>query len=523
MRGSDKAATARTRSWWGWGWEDQALTDGEVRNLAESHGLAHADLIPPPPVPDLPAPRIAAPAALAPLCSAEPRDRASHALGKAYRDVARALRGDVPHPPDLVARPRDEADVVAVLDWADAAGAAVVPYGGGSSVVGGVEPDVGDRHAGAISLDVGGLGRVRDVDHVSRLARVGAGALGPDLEAQLGEHGLTLRHFPQSFEFSTVGGWIATRSAGHYATGPTHIEDHVAAVRMVAPAGLIATRRLPSSGAGPDPNRLVAGSEGALGVITEAWLRVRPRPAHRARGAFGFAERAAALAAVRAIAQSGLQPANCRMLDAGEAALFAGRRDGAHVLLLAFESPDVPVDDAFELAARLAGAHGGRREEGGGGTGKAWRAGFLRAPYVRDGLARLGLILETFESACTWDRLDELHEAVAGAALIAVQRLAGGGTVTSRITHAYPDGAAPYYTVIAPGRPGAEVAMWDEIKEAVSEAILASGGTITHHHAVGRVHRRQFREEAPDPWLAALAAAKGALDPAGIMNPGCLL
>ncbi len=511
------------RSWWGWGWEDQALTDAEVLALAGAHGLPHADLVPPPPVPDLAAPRIAPPAALAALCSAEPRDRAGHAMGKAYRDVARALRGEVPHPPDLVARPGDEADVVAILDWAAAAGLAVVPYGGGSSVVGGVEPEVGDRHAGVISLDVGGLRRVRDIDRVSRLARVEAGALGPDLESQLGEHGFTLRHFPQSFEFSTVGGWIATRSAGHFATGPTHIEDHVAALRMVAPAGMIATRRLPSSGAGPDANRLVAGSEGALGVITEAWLRVRPRPEHRARATFGFAERVAALAAVRAIAQADLRPANCRLLDAGEAALFAGRRDGAHVLLLGFESPDVPVDGAFELAAGLVRAHGGQQDEGGGGTGEAWRVAFLRAPYVRDGLARLGLILETFETATTWDRFDELHESVAGAALGAVQRLAGGGTVTSRITHAYPDGAAPYYTVVAPGRPGAEVAMWDEIKEAVSEAILAAGGTITHHHAVGRVHRPQFREEAPALWSAALAAAKGALDPAGIMNPGCLL
>ncbi len=513
----------RIRSWWGWGWEDEALDDAAVVELAAPLagmlGAGRQELLPPPPVPELPTPRVQPAAALAGLCSTDPADRARHAMGRAYRDVARALRGDVPHPPDLVVRPSTEADVVAVLDWCGSAGIAAVPYGGGSSVVGGVEPDVGDRHAGAVSVDLERLGRVREVDAVSRAACIGAGAYGPDLEDQLRPHGLTLRHFPQSFEFSTLGGWIATRSAGHYATGPTHIEDHVEALRLVTPSGVLATRRLPASGAGPDPNRLAAGSEGALGIITSAWVRVRPRPRHRAGGAFHFADRAAAVDAVRAVAQSGLQPATLRLLDAGEAALFAGVRDGSHVLLLGFESSDVPVDGAFAAARGLFAGE----EQPGNGAGGRWRESFLRAPYLRDGLARTGLVLETFETACTWDRLDELHDAVAGAAVGAVQRVGGGGLVTSRFTHAYPDGVAPYYTVIAPGRPGAEVAMWDEIKAEVSAAILAAGGSITHHHAVGRVHRAGFHDEAAAPWLVALRAAKGALDPAGIMNPGVLL
>ncbi len=514
---------AHTRSWWGWGWEDEALDDAAVTELGDTLasrlGITAGPMLAPPPLPELPPPRLRPPAALEHLCSADPADRAGHAFGKAYRDVARALRGAVPHPPDLVVRPGSEDDVVAVLDWCAAAGVAAVPYGGGSSVVGGVEPDVGDGFAGAVSVDLARLARVADVDAVSRAARIEAGATGPGLEAQLGRHGLTLRHYPQSFEFSTLGGWIATRSAGHYATGPTHIEDHVEAVRMVTPAGLLATRRLPASGAGPDPNRTVAGSEGTLGVITAAWVRVRPRPQHRAAGAVHFADRASAVAAVRAVAQSGLQPATCRLLDAGEAALFAGVRDGSHVMLLGFESAEVAVDGAFAQARALFGGD----DAAAGETARRWREGFLRAPYLRDGLARLGLILETFETACTWDRLDEVHQAVTGAALAAVQRVAGGGVVTSRFTHAYPDGVAPYYTVIAPGRPGAEVAMWDEIKAEASAAILAAGGTITHHHAVGRVHRAAFAAEAPPPWLAALRAAKEALDPAGIMNPGALL
>ncbi len=513
----------RARSWWGWGWEDEALSDAAVLQvaapLAGILGSGPGRLLPAPPVPDLPAPRLRPPPALDHLCSSAPADRARHALGRAYRDVARALRGDVPHPPDLVVRPTTEGDVVAVLDWCAVRGIAAVPYGGGSSVVGGVEPDVGDGYAGAISVDLERLGRVTDVDPVSRAAQVEAGSYGPALEDQLRPHGLTVRHFPQSFEFSTLGGWIATRSAGHYATGPTHFEDHVEAVRMVTPAGLLTTRRLPASGAGPAPDRLAAGSEGAFGVVTSAWVRVRPRPQHRAAGAFHFTDRDEAVAAVRAVAQSGLQPASLRLLHAGEAALFAGVRDGSHVLLLGFESGDVPVDGAFAQARALFGGE----QRGGDGAGGRWRASFLRAPYLRDGLARLGLILETFETACTWDRFDEFHEAVGGTALAAVQRVAGGGVVTSRFTHAYPDGVAPYYTVIAPGRPGSEVAMWDDIKAEVSAAILAAGGTITHHHAVGRAHRAGFHVEAPGPWLAALRAAKAALDPAGIMNPGVLL
>ncbi len=510
----------RRRSWWGWGWEDEGLAPAEVTDLGQrlaGLGAPPAGMLPAPEVPELSASRLATPGSLAHLATAEERDRAGHAMGKAYRDVMRALRGLVPRPPDLVVRPASEDDVVAVLDWCSAGGIAVVPYGGGSSVVGGVECPDGP----SISLDLGRLDRVLDVDTTSLAARIQAGTLGPALEAQLRPHDLTLRHYPQSFEFSTLGGWIATRSAGHYATGPTHIEDHVESLRLVSPAGVVATRRLPASGAGPAADRLVAGSEGTLGVITEAWMRVRRRPEHRAAATVRFADRVSALAALRDIAQSGLEPANCRLLDAGEAALFAGRADGAHLLLLGFESAAMPVGELLVAATRMAVGHGG--EQLAGGSGDGWRAAFLRAPYARDAMARLGMIVETFETATTWDRLDELHAEVAGAVLGALQRVPGGGVVTSRITHVYPDGAAPYYTVVAPGRPGEEVAMWDEVKAVASAAIGAAGGTITHHHAVGRDHRRWFVEEASPPWLAALAAAKTALDPMGVMNPGALL
>jgi alkyldihydroxyacetonephosphate synthase len=280
----------RRRSWWGWGYEDDALSPAEAadlgRRLGPAFGLgAAARTAPVPSSLSLRAPRVAAPPALAAVCSSDVADRAAHAHGKAYRDVVRALAGRIDHPPDVVARPRDEAEVVALLDWCGDAGLAVVPYGGGSSVVGGVEPDVGDAYAGVVTLDTGELDRVLEVDDVSQAARIQAGTLGPSLEDQLRPHGLTLRHFPQSFECSTLGGWIATRAGGHFATGPTHIDDLVEAVRVVTPIGVLATRRLPASGAGPSPDRLVLGSEGALGVITEAWVRVRRRPRWRSGGA----------------------------------------------------------------------------------------------------------------------------------------------------------------------------------------------------------------------------------------------
>src|SRR5262249_26958605 len=263
-------------------------------------------------------PRLAPPGPLEGICSAAPFDRASHTYGKSFRDVVRALRRDFRSAPALVAFPGREADVAAVLDWCSGARAAVIPYGGGSSVVGGVEPAVGDGWRGAVSLDLSRLDRVVEMDRTSRAARIQAGVLGPALEAQLRPAGLTLRHFPQSFEFSSLGGWIATRSGGHYATLYTHIDDFVEALRVVTPSGTIETRRLPGSGAGPSPDRMFIGSEGILGVITEAWMRLQDRPTFRASAAVTFPSFAAGTEAARAIAQAGLYPANCRLLDPGE-------------------------------------------------------------------------------------------------------------------------------------------------------------------------------------------------------------
>ncbi|HVK23923.1 MAG TPA: FAD-binding oxidoreductase [Actinokineospora sp.] len=513
------------RSWWGWGTVADAVTGTEAAELVSRAAAMlpdHDFTAHEPPSPTdlgIPASRVTPPATLAGLCSDDVTDRAAHAHGKAFRDVVRNLHGRLDHVPDLVARPAAEQDVIDILDWCTTAGIPVIPFGGGSSVVGGVEP----RFDGpAVTMDLSRLDQVLEIDRTSRAARVQAGVFGPHLEDQLRPHGLTLRHFPQSFAFSTLGGWLATRAGGHFATLYTHIDDLTESLRVVTPIGVSQSRRLPGSGAGPSPDRLFLGSEGTLGVITEAWVRLQDRPKWQATASMTFENYANAVAATREIAQAGLHPTNCRLLDPTEAFINAGV--AGSVLVLGFESADHPVTTGLDRAVEIAAAHGGvagkRRESE---PAAAWRSSFLRMPYQRDALARRSMIVETFETACTWDRFEEFHAAVMSAAQDAVTRICGLGVVSCRFTHVYPDGPAPYYGIYAPGRWGSTVAQWDEIKAAVSEAIIANGGTITHHHAVGRDHQPWYERQRPDVFGTALAATKSALDPAGILNPGVLL
>lgn len=538
-------ATARRRSWWGWGWADQALDDDAARGLATLLADRFATPLAPLSAPADPAtttwpdPRVELPSSLAHLGSTAPEDRVRHGRGNSYREVVRAQHADVPNLPDLVVRPIDADDVERLLDWAGDAGVRVVPYGGGSSVVGGVTPSPEPT----ISLDLERLDRVLHLDPVSQAAQVQAGALGPRLEEQLRPAGLTLRFYPQSFEFSTVGGWLATRAGGHFATGPTHIDDLVESIAAVTPRGRWRSRRLPASGAGPSPDRMLLGSEGTLGVITDAWLRVQRRPTARGRATVAFADEASALDAVRALLQAGHRPANCRLLDPVEAATSgAAPPEGTETLLvLGLEAVDTPLDDALQQAVTLLRDHGARivddpetsqgdRSGTSGGGAGAWRSTFLQGPYLRDALARSHAVVETFETAVTWDRAAEAIATLRQVATDAAQQACGAASVAVRTTHAYPDGIAPYLTVVAPGssRPGREgareaAAAWDRVKEAVGEAIDDLELTATHHHAVGRDHRPVYDRQRPEPFALALGAAKAALDPHGILNPGVLL
>ena len=529
----------RRRKHWGWGWEDEQPSHDEVvataAVIAEHVGFgdpAEVERFVPLEELELRAPRLPPPpAALAEICDADTHARAQHAMGRSYRDVVRGFRGRFDHPPDVVARPRDERDVESVLEWAAAANAAVVPYGGGSSVVGGVEPIVPDRFDGAISLDLGALDRVLEVDPVSRAARIQAGALGPVLEEQLHQDGLTLRHFPQSFQFSSLGGWIATRAGGHFATLYTHIDDLVESVRAITPSGAWESRRLPGSGAGVSPDRMLLGSEGILGVITEAWVRVQRRPDRRTSAGVRFPDLLAGAEAVRAISQAGLHPSNCRLIDAEEARFTLAGDGSSALLVLGFESADREVDQWMEVALGICGEHGGswdppRARSGGGGEGDAvgsWRDAFLRAPYLRDTMVAMGVFAETFETSMTWERFPAFHAAVTEAVEAVLAERFGGGRITCRFTHVYPDGPAPYYTVMAPAVRGEELDQWTLVKEAAGEVIVAHGATITHHHAVGRDHRPWYDRQRPEPFAAALRGAKAAVDPRGMLNPGVLV
>jgi alkyldihydroxyacetonephosphate synthase len=519
-------SSQRERNWWGWGYADARIDPASIAAHARAMlGFGGADEIEDAVALEsiaLPAPRVDT-SKLATV-STDQLDRIHHSLGKSYVDTIRAFRGQIDHPVDAVAHPTSEGEIEEVLEWAAASNVAVIPYGGGTSVVGGVEPRVPDRFDGVVSLDLGVLDQVVEIDPVSRSARIQAGVSGPQLEDQLRAHGMTMRFFPQSFELSTLGGWIATRAGGHFATARTHIDDLVESVRAITPTGAWESRRLPGSGAGVSPDRMLLGSEGTLGVMTEAWMRVQPRPEYRESRAVRFKTFEAACEAVRAVVQSGLTPANCRLLDPIEAQQ-TGAGDGDHsVFVLGFESTALEVADLLRQGLAICAAGGGEWDEPaertGGDAVEAWRGAFLAMPYLRDALLRCGILSDTFETAITWDRLGDFHRDVMAAAR---ESLGEPCRVSCRFTHVYPDGPAPYITVIAPARRGDEVAQWWDFKRAASDALIAAGGTITHHHAVGRDHRPWYDRQRPGVFAAALKGAKAAVDPAGMLNPGVLI
>lgn len=529
------------RKYWGWGVESVAFPE-HMKMLAQAFLQAKFGVEPEAqrPVPsldslDMPPSAGVIPAELSQLFSNAPYDRAVHTYGKSFRDVVRALDGDFSVAPDWVAYPRNESDIVAILEWANKNNVAIIPFGGGSSVVGGVEVDKKTRahYAAVVSLDMCHLDQVLEIDKASRCARVQGGVYGPALEKQLKAHGYSLRHFPQSFEFSTVGGWIATRAGGHFATNYTHIDDFVESVRMVTPQGVLQTRRLPGNGAGPQEERLVLGSEGVFGIITEAWLRLQDIPRFRAACTVHFEQFEQGVQACRALAQSSLFPANARFIEKDEA-LFMGAGDGVHhILVLGFESALFSQEEKLNQALALCTAAGGKpkkprisehsAENAADESADQWKQSFLLAPYLRDEVVRMGFISETFETCTTWENFPRYDAAIRQAAADAVAKTSGQALVTCRFTHLYPDGPAPYYTIIAPSSFGKQLIQWDEIKQAVSDAIIANGGTITHHHAVGKDHKAHFLQQNSPLSLAMLRAAKRELDPKGILNPGTLL
>jgi alkyldihydroxyacetonephosphate synthase len=542
--------------WWGWG--DPAhlptLSAHALELLRETVGTTAR---PRPPVAlagvRLPAPALpeGARAELRALLGGEEgvrddhADRVGHAAGRGYPDLVRLRAGEPEGAPDAVLYPGRPEQLGALLALCGRHALAVVPFGGGTSVVGGVAPLRGEQ-AGVVCVDMRNLGELVGLDVVSRVVKVQAGMRAPALERLLGRRGLTLGHFPQSFEHVSLGGCAATRSAGQSSTGYGRFEELVVGLRMCAPAGEVALAARPASAAGPDLRELAVGSEGTLGVIHELDLRVRAAPlAHRYEGVF-FEDFAAGTAALRALAQERVAPAVTRLSDEAETrmslaqagaaaggvratiksrvgrAYLGARGYGAGCLaILGFEGTPEEVEHRAERALELVRGGGGLPV--GRSPGEAWRAQRFAAPYLRDELLTQGVLVETLETATVWSNLPRLYGETGRAIADSLSAQGTPGVVMCHISHVYETGASLYFTLLAPQREGAEIEQWEAVKRAASGAIALHGGTITHHHAVGRDHTPWMAQEIGDQGVEALRALKERLDPGGIMNPGKLL
>jgi alkyldihydroxyacetonephosphate synthase len=465
-------------------------------------------------------------------------ERVSHALGKSYPDLVRIRSGDGGSAPDAVVCPGSHDEVAAVLRACAEARVAVTPFGGGTSVVGGVEPRR-DGLAGAISLDLRRLDRV-DADVESLTATLGAGLTGPAAEALLARRGLTLGHHPQSWEFATIGGYVATRSAGQASTGYGRIDEMVLGLRLAAPVGEVVVKPHPASAAGPALRELLVGSEGALGAITEATLAVRRVPEVRRYEGWSFRTFSAGVEAFRRLEQEHLSPDVARLSDeeetrvslalsaSGSAAQRAGLaylrlrgHAGGSIVICGFEG------DTVHVAVRRALAGKALREAGGlalgGRPGRSWLRNRYLGPYLRDDLLDAGVMVETLETATSWSNLLDLHRAVREALRGALEARGTPPIVWCHVSHLYPSGASLYFTFVARQERGAEIEQWRAAKSAACDAIVANGGTITHHHAIGTDHLPWMEAEIGPLGLELLRGAKRVLDPQGIMNPGKLV
>ncbi len=466
---------------WGWGYEGEALTPDEIRWLegawAKQFHVRQFDLALPPTAEEiqLRPSRLSVPGPLQAICTTEHYERLLHSYGASFPDSVRIFARDFANPPDVVAYPRHAQDVLALLDWCGEAGAAVIPFGGGTSVVGGVEPPPGSP--AVVTVNMTRMNRVLHIDPTSQVALIQAGARGPE-------------------------------------------------------RGMVEWHHFPASGAGPDPQRLWLGSEGILGIITQAWVRLRPRPTYRAAKTVRFPDFFRAAEAVRAISQAGLYPANCRLLDPLEALTNMVGDGKLALLLLAFESADHPVDAWLQRALELCADSGGeysaeaitQQSAHRSGAAGQWRERFLRMPLLREELTARGIIADTFETAVTWEQFPYLYTSVKEATERAVRGATGqDGVVSCRLTHVYPGGPVVYFTFSGLGNKAALLEQFWAIKIAASDALVKAGGTITHHHAVGRDHRRWYDQERPELFASTLRAVKSALDPRWLLNPGVLI
>ena len=460
-------------------------------------------------------------------CRVDDRGRLLRAGGKSTLDLLRRKDSGIQDAPDAALLPRTEDEIAAILRYCSDHGIAIVPFGGGTSVVGGLDPVRGDFGA-VVSLDLRRLTDLHSLDEVSGEAELGAGLTGPEAERLLGERGYSLGHFPQSFQFATIGGFAATRSSGQDSAGYGRFNDMVRGLRTVTPAGVLDLGRAPESAAGPDLRQLLIGSEGVFGIITRVRVKVHPVPAATRYEAWSFPDFTTGADALRAVVQTGAGPTVIRLSDEAETGVNLATTEsigeeqitGGCLAITAFEGSEAHV------ASRHAETRAVMQAAGGTSLGEApartWEHGRFNAPYLRDSLLSAGALCETLETATNWSNVPALKAAVTEAL---TKSLAESGTpalVLCHISHVYPTGASLYFTVVA-GQRGNPIEQWHMAKTAASEAMMRTGATITHHHAVGADHRPWMRDEIGDLGVAVLRAVKATLDPAGILNPGKLI
>ncbi len=523
--------------WDAWGDPAQAkpLSDG-IRNLLEQAlGVSDSSL------PELEPDQVRLrPSALSPAdrdaladivgaehCGVDDRARLLRAGGKSTLDLLRRRDPGVQDAPDAVLLPGDEDQIAAILRLCGQRSIAVVPFGGGTSVVGGLDPLRGEFKA-VISLDLRRLNELHSLDEVSGEAELGAGVTGPEAERLLGERGFSLGHFPQSFQFATIGGFAATRSSGQDSAGYGRFNDMVRGLRAVTPAGVLDLGRAPESAAGPDLRQLLVGSEGVFGIITRVRVRVHPAPAAARYEAWSFPDFATGAEALRAVTQTGTGPTVIRLSDEAETGVNLATADsigensitGGCLAITVFEGTKEHVESRHAETAALMTARGGTSL--GEAPARAWEHGRFNAPYLRDSLLSAGALCETLETATNWSNIPALKAAVTEALTTALAETGTPALVLCHISHVYPTGASLYFTVVA-GQRGNPIEQWRKAKTAASDAMVRTGATITHHHAVGADHRSWMRDEVGDLGVQVLRAVKATLDPAGILNPGKLI
>ncbi len=465
----------------------------------------------------------------------EPRERAYHARGRGYHDLLHLRAGKLGTAPDAVVYPENAPETQALVAHAVENGIALVPYGGGSSVVGGVTPSLLSGQCAVVTVDMALMNRVLEINKTDMVAHGEAGIYGPALEEQLQEAGVTLGHYPQSFEYSTLGGWIAARGAGHQSNKYGKAEDWFLAASLATPRGIWRTETFPRSAAGPMLRDLVPGSEGAFGIITDAWTRIHALPEKKEYRAWFFQEFQAGVNATRTLLQHDIPTAMVRLSDANETFFYSVLHGGAEVaangplgfclMLVGFEGDAAEVDHGCARAEEILCACGGA--DMGAGLGAMWLHTRFETPYLRDPMLDRGLGVDTIETVVAWENLPALHERVCQALEIAIAdnspREAGKGIVMAHVSHSYRTGASLYFTFVFQRDTARDVEQWRTVKTAASDAIIAAGGSISHHHGVGTDHLPWIAQEKGAVACALLRSVKKEMDPQDILNPGKLI